>query len=266
MRSFVISCLLAIVLALPCKTFAQGKDVRFGYEAIAMPAGKTLRNWFLVNDQGSLFVPHEGGIYVLKESSWFIPPVSDFVFTSFAPVPQDTAMFVVANNEKFSEIYYVKSSTSSSIQKLLVCQLRRGIYNLIVKDQVCYIWGYSNGRSKVGIVSGNEVKWVLDVPGIIRQVQISAASQIYFALGNAVYRLDDTKAMLRLNKPINGFCFDKMNNLIASSEQQVGIHSGDHFVVIANGVGGPLQYHDEGIFVLSNARQQIVRIFPEKRK
>lgn len=266
MRSFLIGCLLAIVSVLPNKTFAQGKDIRYGYEAIAMPVGKTLRNWFLVNDQGSLFVPHEGGIFVLKDSSWFVPPVSDFVFTSFAPVANDTAMFIVANSEKFSEIYYVKSSTSASIQKLLVCQLRRGIYNLIVKDQVCHIWGYCDGRSKVGIVSGNEVKWLLDVPGIIRQVQISPSSQIYFAMGNAVYRLDDTKAMLRMDKPINGFCFDKMNNLIASSEQQVGIHRGDQFVVIASGVGGPLQYHNDDIFVLSNARQQIVRIFLEKRK
>jgi hypothetical protein len=266
MRSFLITCLLAIFSIIPGKAVAQGKDIRYGYEAITMPAGKALRNWFLINDQGSLFVSHEGGIYVLKDSSWFIPPVSNLVFTSYAPVPKDTAIFVVANNEKFSEIYYVKSSTSSAIQKLLLCQLRRGIYNLIVKDQICYVWGYSNGRSKLGIVSGNEVKWLLDVQGIIRQVQVNNASQIHFALGNAVYRLNDTKALLRLDKPINGFCFDKMNNLIASSEQRVGIQKGDQFVIIANGIGGPLQYHDEDIFVLSNAMQQIVRIFPEKRK
>ena len=218
-------------------------------KTIKMPASGSIHSSFYVNELNQVFIPLNGGIYVPKDTSWFIKPDGRYYFTSFAPNIQDTGIFVISAQEKNSELFYLKSSLVSGIQKTKFLSLQQGIYELIADKNIFYIWGYDSISSKIGIITRKEVKWIFSTKGFIAQVHINNDS-LYFALGNGVYNLKSMQKTVMSDSRITGFAFDAENNLVISTEKGTGIKKGNVLNLILPGISGLVQIQKNNIYVL----------------
>lgn len=231
---------------------SQGQGKGYHYTEIKLPQSPSLFTSFYVNDANQAFLPINGGIFIPKDSSWFLPPSGSYYFTSFAPNLNDTSLFVFANTFDSSELFYLKSSASVPIMRYSVLTLSKGLYNLKFKNNTCYIWGHDSAGSRIGILGDNEIKWLLQVRGVIRQIQIGDSSEILFAMNKGIYRLDTQERVLQLDKEIYGFCTDKKGNIIVSFGNEIGMASGNRIDIISTGVTGLLEFANNTVFILSN--------------
>ncbi len=239
------------------KLAAQDRENRYVHSTINLPTSQSLITSLFVNEINQVFLPLNGGIYLPKDSLWFIPPSKGYYFTSFAPNVKDTGFFVVANTSDSSELFYLKSSRDASIKRYPVLKLNKGLYNVIFRNNTCYIWGHDTKGSRIGILVNNEIKWLLNLSGVIQQVQVNDSSEIFFALNKAIYKLNNQQIVLSLNKEIHGFCFDKSGNIILSTADWVGVQNEDKIDIIATGMSGLSAYENDSIFIVSNKAQQI---------
>jgi hypothetical protein len=229
----------------------------YDYTNYNIPATAALMTSLYVNENGQAFVPVNGGIFMPRDSAWFMPPAAGKYLTSFAPDLKDTALFVFANTKDSSELYYLKNSSRATIQRVVLSRLSKGIYHAIVKNKVCYIWGVDSVSSRIGILTKQKVRWLFQVKGMIRQVQVNDSAEIFFAMNQTIYKLNDRKIVLQLETPVSGFCFDASDSLLISYENNIARVAGNKIVVLATGVGGLLDYAAGKVFVLSNSRHQL---------
>ena len=241
-------------------SIAQTGKGEYKYSVISFPSLQTMSTSFYVNETGQVFLPLNGGIYLPKDSVWFLPPSKEYSFTSFAPSLKDTSLFVFANTADHTELYYLKSTVGAAIKKYPMATLEKGLYNIIYKNNTCYVWGYSSGISKIGILLKDEIKWLMNIEGLIRQVQVNDSSEIFFAYKNSIYTLGNRQTVLTLDKTIYGFAFDKSNNLLLSCSDGIGIRNNDKLKIIATEVSGVMEYRNGSLFVLDRSRNTIVQI------
>lgn len=215
---------------------------------------------FSTDALNDLFLPLHGGIFLPKDSNWLIPPKKGRYFTSFYPNEKDTGFYTISNTSDYSEIHYVKTSYNKTIRESSVCKFEKGIYNLIFKEQFCYIWGYSKNKTKIGILIGNKVKWFFTYNGIINQVQLNYNKEVFFSINNIIYNLSNRKVALNANNKILGFDFDKNNNLIISTQQGTGYYMNTTFKIITKKAFGLLQCSPSSIYILPVKSEVIVEL------
>jgi len=248
------------MVAAPLNGSAQSGVASYHMKEIPIPKLHALVSSFYVNEEGHPFLPLNGGIYLPEDSLWFLPPTKENYFTSFAPVIEDTALFVMSNTNDSSVVHYLKTSSGGSVKKIKVAAVKQGIYNLIYKNKICYIWGYEGKYSSIGIVGNGAVNWLFKMNGLIRQVQLNEASDLFFCADSSIFKLNEKKLILKLNETIDGFCFTKSNNLLVSSTAGIGIVNQQELGLIATGVTGKLQAAGNSIFLLALQRNAIFRI------
>lgn len=260
MKQKLVSIFIIILFASATKAQAQLPENNYQKDSISYPETTDIVTSFHVNDNNIVFLALNGGIYLPHDSLWFIPPSKNFYFTAFAPNVKDTSLFVVANTTGNSELYYLKSSIQSPIKRFLVATLEKGIYNLIFKANVCYVWGYCSNISRIGILVNGEVKWLLQLQGVIKQVQVNNDGDIFFTKNNSIFQLGSPKPILTLEKKIFGFDFDKQNNIIVSSMDGVGISIKDKLEFITSEAAGPVQYNHKSAFILNRNKNNIIQL------
>ena len=258
-KKYILNVVLLLLLIVAAKPHATCQVYK--YSEINIPASQGLFSSFYVNEYNQVFLPLNGGIYLPKDSLWFLPPAKGYYFTSFAPNLQDTAFFAMANTADSSELFYLKSSVSAPIKRFSVLKLKKGIYNLIYKNKLCYIWGYSANNSRIGILGNGEVQWILNVNGMVRQIQVDDAAQVYFLLGRSVYKLNSREALLTLDRKIYGFAIDREGRVLVSCADGIGIKDNDKLSIIATGMAGLLENRNDRIFVLSQKSDKLYTVF-----
>lgn len=239
----------------------QQADDYKSYVSIKLPSLVVPYTSFYVSESNQILLPYQGGIYSLKDSLWFIPPAEGFDFTSFAINFKDTAFFAIANGMDSTEIFYVKSGGKLPIKKYNLYKLQKGIYQLIYKNDVCYVWGYSSKESKIGILTGKGIQWLLSLKGVITQVRINDSSEIFFALDKAIYDLQKRETVMVDEKNIFGFDFDKNQNLVVSCSKGIAIKIGNKLSIIAKNIGGLVACRNERIFVLPPKGNEIYSFY-----
>ncbi len=235
-------------------------QIQYKCKTYNLPINHAVFTSFYVNEVNQILLPFDGGIYMPKDSLWFLPPVKDYYFTSFAPDLKHSAFFVLANHADSSELYYLKSIRKSPVQRCLLAKISKGLYNVIFKNGVCYVWGFDPHESKIGILTENGLNWVFKIKGIIQQVQVNKSGEIFFALGNTIYQLSSQKKILILNSKILGFDFDEEGQIIVSFNEGVGVKNEDVIKIVATGINGIVQYANEKIYVLNPSGSNIYQI------
>lgn len=258
MRVFIL-----IVLGLICKgvLLAQNTVGNYTQSVIQLPPSKGIHTSFFVNEGNQVFLPSNGGICRPADSSWFIPPTEGYYFTSFAPNVKDTAFFAVANRLDSAEVFYIKSNGKLPIKRVSLLKLSKGVYHLIYKDKTCYIWGYADKKSKIGLITNTSVKWLLVMDDVITQVQISESSEIYFASGNAIYNFNKHQTVLVFGKKIFGFDFTKDQKIIVSSSEGIGVQEGSTLMLLAKDLYGLVEYENDCIFILPQKGKEMYAIY-----
>jgi len=246
MKNFIIALILLFIQI----GDIAAQDKKYSYDIIGLPPSQTMFTSFYINESNQIFVALNGGVYLPKDSLWFIPPANGHYFTSIAPNVKDTGLFVLANATDSTELYYLKTSVNGSIKKILLTKIGKGCYNLVYKNGLCCIWGYDLETSRIGILSSNGIEWLLAIKGIIRQVQVNDSSEVFFALNNSIYQLRNRRNILTINTAILGFDFDGEGNPIISCSEGIGLANDGKLNIVATGVAGLVQYKNENIFVL----------------
>ena len=239
------------------KSNGQNNLGKYICKTINLPNSKCLFTSFFVNDLDQVFIPVNGGIYMALDSAWLIPPKRGYYFSSFAPNVKDTGFFTFANTIDSSKLFYLKNSMGLPVKKLNLLTLERGIYNVIFTNNTCYVWGIVGNTSRIGIVLRDQVKWLFNAIGIIKQVQVTDSSEIYFCLNNSIYKLGSRQVILSSPVPIYGFCFNEHGNLFVSTKNGFGHIEGNNLVIVATGVYGIANYRNGKMFVCSNSKGQI---------
>jgi len=257
-RSCFITVLLLFLFAL--EPLAQEKNVKYKISALSLPKSQNLFHSFFVSDQDKIFLPLNGGIYLPKDSLWFLPASKEYYFTSFAPDLKDTSCFVFANSSTATELYYLKSSKHSAIRKFCIAKLKRGSYAVIYKGSICYVWGHDGEQSKIGFLVNNKIKWLISIKGIIRQVQVDDKGEIFFALENSIHKLSTRQTIVTLASVISGFDFDKSGKIILSCADGIGIQKDKTIEIIATGLSGLIEYQNDVIYVLNSKGSSIFQI------
>jgi hypothetical protein len=258
MKYLAVICTISfITLFVRKNSNAQIPSRVYTYTSVAFPSSNLLQTSFYVNDANKVFIPLNGGIYMPQDSIWFIPPSKRYIFTSVAIDLKDTGLFVAACSADSSHLFYLKSSTNSPIKRSRLAELTKGIYNLILRNNICYIWGYSGDTSKVGILTDNGVEWLMHFTGVIQQVQVNDRFEIFFSVGNSIYQLNNNTTVLKLTKKIYGFCFDENDKLVVSTDDGVAIVDKGVQLIIAKNVLGIMQQQDEKVYILSNKEHKL---------
>ena len=81
--------------------------------------------------------------------------------------------------------------------------------------------------------------------------------QLYFALENAIFCIEQKKTFLSLNERIYGFDFNEKGVLILSTESGLSYYSNKSFEKIATGAKGMIAYKNKKIYVLSRKMNSI---------
>jgi hypothetical protein len=233
----------------------------YKYKVYNIPQSQASFNSFYINEGNQIFLPLNGGIYLLKDSLWFISPVKGYYFTSFSPNLKDDALFVLANRSDSSQLFYLKSEKNKPIQRYTLAKFPIGIYNLVYKNGVCYVYGDDPNGSKIGILAKQNINWIFRIKDHIQQVQINESSEIFFALKNAIYQLSNQKKILILNSKINGFDFDSDGKIIVSLEDGIGIYSDGIVEIVASGIKGLIQYKNKSIYVLPTSGKALYQLY-----
>jgi hypothetical protein len=242
--------ILSLFLILLVQVDSRAQSEKYGYDVVSLPRSQNLFTSFYINENNQVFIAINGGVYLPKDSLWFLPPAKEFYFTSMAPNVNDTGVFVLANTVDSTKIYYLKSSANGSIKKFHLVTMSKGVYNLIYKNGLCCVWGYDANDSRIGILSSGGIKWLITVKGIISQVQVNDSSEMYFSLKSSIYQLNNRKKVITVNSEISGFDFDRKGNMIVSCREGIGLVSKDSLTIIARGITGLVQYRNENVFVL----------------
>ncbi|MDN3548949.1 hypothetical protein [Mucilaginibacter aquaedulcis] len=250
--------LLILALAFLNEANAQNSFTGNEYRVISYPGPTSRAGSLYVSPFDEVFLSLNGGIYNPKNSFWFIPPSKEYYFTSFAPILKDTAAFVFANTEKESQLFYIKNSFKSPIKPYLILSLPKGAYNIVSKNDICYVYGCANDTSKIGILIRNKVKWLMTIEGLIKQVQVDNDGKICFLYKNSIYELNDRKIILSDKQKLYGFAFDKNNQLIVSGEDGLGIKKNDTLSIIISGVKGIVSCGLNNIFILDQTHHNII--------
>lgn len=250
--------LILVILSKPIFGISQGIERR-RFDSIILPSSSTFAASFYVSESDDVFVAINGGVFLPKISSWFIPPQKDLFVTSFALNLSDTALFVCGNTEDSTIIYYIKNS-SNKIKRFEVSKIERGAYNLIYKNQTCYIWGGTITNSKIGILTAKGIKWVLKIKGYIPQVQVDDSSKIFFALENSIYNLNKKLVLLRSEEKIYGFAFQKDSTVLVSYLNKLGFLKQGRRAFLDIGTSGIIQNTSKNIFVLAQKANKVLKI------
>lgn len=240
---------------------AQNESINYKYSVLNIPPSKNLFTSFSVTETSDILLPLNGGIYVVNDSLWFIPPSKQYFFTSVATNIIDTGVFVFANTLDSSKLFCLKNSLTAPIQRSLIVQMSKGIYNVIFKNNICYVWGHTGTNSKIGILVNKEVKWLINLKGVIQQVQVNSLNEIYFSLGKSIYQLNNQKKILTLEKEIHGFCFTKDDKIILSSIDGVGIYEHNNISIFASELDGLLEQKSDKLFLVSNKNKQVYILY-----
>jgi hypothetical protein len=228
---------------------------------IPLPQSQVSYSSCYVSDDKSVFLPVGGGIYLPQDSIWFLPPSERYYFTSVAPVLTDTAFFAIGNTASTSELIYVRSSSQKLPIQLQIQSLDKGFYHLIYRNNLCCIWGFSGGHSKIGVLAEKQVKWVFTLKGIITQVQLNDAGEIFFAAGNSIYQLTTGKRLLTYEGKIFGFDFNSKQQIVLSCEQGVGyIDEANKLNILARQIFGTVTARNNTTFVLPPTGRFMYRI------
>jgi hypothetical protein len=242
-----------------CK--AQDYLPAFQLERLVLPSfcGNFVPN-FYVNEYSKVFVPASGGIYVLNDSAWFIPPSEKSYVTAFAPNLKDTGLFAIDHKSDSNVLLYLKKSSHKTLMTV-VAGLPAGLYQVLSSEGICLVTGYDGKFSRVGIVQPGKVQWLFQYPGLIRQFQVYH-DEIFAAIGKQIFNLNKGENLVGFEDTVDGFCFDALGNLIVATAKGVGIVKKEGMLLLAKGVSGLLQRCNSSIYVLSNKDHALYTIQP----
>ncbi|MCF6130905.1 hypothetical protein [Flavobacterium wongokense] len=233
----------------------------YKYKAYKIPASKIRLTSFYVNDFDQVLAPIGGGIYLIKEKNWFLPPSKDYYFTSFATNLSDSSFFVFGNTPDASKLYYIKIEEKQPIQRYALAELDLGKYNIIYKSNIGYVWGVGKKKSKIGMVTDKGIKWIFEIEGVINQVQVNDKSEVFFSMGNTIYNIAKQKKVLALASKIYGFDFNDEGKLVVSYNEGIGIKDGDYIDIVATGAEGLVQFKNKKIYVLPQNGQFLYEFY-----
>jgi len=237
----------------------------YRYQVMPIPKEAGLISNFNVASDGSVLIPFKGGILSVRDTSWFISPNKEIYITSFYPLPGENGVYIIGNTKDSTELYYLNLSAEKKIFRLKIAALEKGIYNVIFKKNVCFVWGRNKTESIIGIIGMKGFEPVYKSRRYISQVQLNDSNEVYFSSDSSIFSLSGKRKVLSLLEPISGFCFDYKNRLIVSTSKTIALQKGKELEVIMSNLSGLLDSLDDSIFVLSNKRKRIYRLFPEEK-
>jgi hypothetical protein len=222
----------------------------YKYKIYNVPPSNISLTSFYVNDFDQVLAPVGGGIYMIKENTWFLPPSKEYYFTSFATNLMDSSFFIFGNSRSESKLFYIKIEENEPISRYSLAELEFGKYNIIYKNNIGYVWGVTTEESKIGMITEKGVEWIFEINGIIQQVQVNEKSEVFFSMGNTIYEISNKKKILTLASKIYGFDFNDEGKVVVSFNEGIGIQNDDVIEIIASDIQGLVQFKNKKIYVL----------------
>ena len=218
---------------------------------------------FEVNENGQALVPLNGGIYIPQDTVWLIPPMANQYILSFALNLKDTAVVILTRNDTACQLRYLKTDAALHISSTKILDFQLGLYNLIVKDKIMYVWGISGKSYKIGIVTPTKIKWIIDIPDKITAVEVINKDSVYFATGNAIIDIKARKSILLLDTTISGFVVTDKGKFVVSTPTGIFSNESGKIEAIASGLQGAIRKLNNDIYLLSDKRSLLWKL---KRK
>lgn len=207
---------------------------------------------FYVNEGGIAFIPLDGGVYLPKDSIWFIPPKKDRYIISFNANPKDTAVFLLTRDSVSSNILYLRAHADEKFKTVKLISFDPGMFNLLYRNKKLYVWGYSKGKYKIGIVTSKKIAWIVNIKDKITAVEISKDDKILFSVDKLIFDALSKKTILVADSPIAGFCIQDNGNFLISNSIGLSTKIKGKTKLLVTGIKGPIKKNGNKIYLVSD--------------